>query len=155
MDTPSRAPQPAHGHTFANRLIPVLLRSPLHWVASSTLMLITFTGRKSGRQFTTPVTYMQEGDTIIFFSNQRWWKNLDGGAPVTLRLKGRDVAGTAIPSTDVPPLVRATRTFLTAKGVKQASMIGVEIDTQRMPTDAELTAAVQQHVVVVVTPHTT
>jgi hypothetical protein len=118
-------------------------------------MLITFTGRKSGRQFTTPVTYMQDGDTIIFFSNQRWWKNLDGGAPVTLRVKGRAIAGIAVPSTDVPTMVQAARAFLAAKGIKKASMIGLDIDTTRMPTDAELAAALQQHVVVKVTSHTT
>lgn len=98
------------------------------------------------------MTYLQDGDTIIFFSNQRWWKNLQGGAPGTLRVKGRSIAGTALPSTDVPTIVQAARAFLTAKGAQQAARIGLDIDTTHMPTAAVRSAAVQQHVVVVVTP---
>jgi len=59
-------------------------------------MLITVTGRKSGRPITTPVNYYQEGDTLWVISNRErtWWRNLKGGTPVKLHLRGQDVNGT-------------------------------------------------------------
>ena len=55
-------------------------------------MLITFTGRKSGRQFTTPVRYIRDGETVRCFTSpeNQWWRNLRGGADVALRIEGRD-----------------------------------------------------------------
>lgn len=55
-------------------------------------MLITFTGRKSGRQFTIPVRYLQVGETVRCFTSaeSQWWRNLRGGADVVLRIEGRD-----------------------------------------------------------------
>jgi deazaflavin-dependent oxidoreductase (nitroreductase family) len=58
-------------------------------------MLITFTGRKSGKVYTTPVEYRRVENTVIFSSqrNRVWWKNLQDNAGVTLRIKGRKVEG--------------------------------------------------------------
>ncbi len=55
-------------------------------------MLITFTGRNSGRSFTTPVRYIQSDGTIRCFtaSENQWWRNLRGGADVVLRIRGKD-----------------------------------------------------------------
>jgi hypothetical protein len=41
-----------------------LLRSPLHGIVGRSFMLITFTGRKSGRAYTTPVQYVQDSNTL-------------------------------------------------------------------------------------------
>jgi len=54
-------------------------------------MLITFTGRKSGKEFTTPVRYIQAGDTVKCFTaaENQWWRNLRSGARVRLLIKGQ------------------------------------------------------------------
>lgn len=85
-----------------NPFMKALLRSPLHGVISHQYMLITFTGRKSGRVYTTPVQYAQVGTTlyVITSENYTWWKNLRGGADVELRLRGRQVRGRANADTD-------------------------------------------------------
>ena len=36
-----------------------ILRSPLHGMVSKTITLISFTGRKSGKAYSTPVSYSQ------------------------------------------------------------------------------------------------
>jgi hypothetical protein len=144
--SPERVP---HNHRVLNHLVTALLRSPLHGLISRDLLLITFTGRKSGRSYTTPVTYSQQGEQIVFHSTQRWWKNLEGGAPVTLRLRGRERAGYALPTQDVPTIVAAIRAFLERKGLKRAGMIDLAlVDPSRAPTDAELEAAARQRVLV-------
>ena len=75
-----------------NPLMSAILRSPLHAMLGDT-MLITVTGRKSGAKYTAPVSYYRDGDTLWIMSSRdrTWWRNLRGGACVTLHLHGRDV----------------------------------------------------------------
>ncbi len=44
-------------------------RSPLHFLVSKSIMLITFTGRKTGNRYTTPISYLPEGDTVTVFTH--------------------------------------------------------------------------------------
>src|SRR6266545_4766545 len=87
--------------TFINQLgnliMKPLLRSPLHFFVSSRILLITFTGRKSHKSYTTPTEYHREGETVKLFTQKDrvWWKNLQNNAPVEIRLQGNDRSGTA------------------------------------------------------------
>ena len=75
-----------------NSIMRFLLRSRIHFFWSRSLMLITFTGRRSGHQFTTPVRYIQDGETVRCFTSaeSQWWRNLRGGVDVVLRIEGQD-----------------------------------------------------------------
>lgn len=79
-----------------------VLRSPLHGMLSSSMMLITVTGRRTGRKYTTPVSYYREnGDLWVITSRDRtWWKNVQGGAEVALLLKRNIVNAFAEPELD-------------------------------------------------------
>jgi deazaflavin-dependent oxidoreductase (nitroreductase family) len=81
----------------ANSWITRLLRSPLHSLISGNTMLITVTGKQTGKRYTVPVNYARDGDSLIVRSRagRTWWRNLRGGAPVELRLRGRDLEGHA------------------------------------------------------------
>lgn len=74
-----------------------VLRSPLHGMLSNGMMLITITGRRTGKTYTTPVGYYVEGEYMwVITSRERtWWKNLQGGAQVDLLLKRKPVQGFA------------------------------------------------------------
>ena len=65
-----------------------LLRSPLHGPLSKNIAILHFTGRKSGRALSTPLSYMREDDTVRLLSNQTtaWWKNFRGG-PVAVEIE--------------------------------------------------------------------
>ena len=92
---------------IVNAVVKAILRSPLHGLMSKKRMLLTFRGRKSGKVYTTPVSYFREGESIVCFTDSSWWKNLRGGAPVRIRLTGRDVAGMAYPiDTDTEAIAR-------------------------------------------------
>ena len=71
-------------------------------------MLLTCTGRKSGRQFTIPVGYQREGDQVTVMVSEapkkRWWRNYREAGPVVLRLRGRELTGIA---QRVPPQAEA------------------------------------------------
>jgi hypothetical protein len=78
-----------------NPFVRLLLRSPLHAVLSDTLLLLTYTGRTSGRRYTIPMAYSRLGDVITVFTLHTWWKNLRGGAPVVVEIKRRRFDGWA------------------------------------------------------------
>jgi deazaflavin-dependent oxidoreductase (nitroreductase family) len=58
-------------------------------------MLITFSGRKSGKTYTTPVNYVWDDHTLLVVSpkDRLWWRNLRGGAPVTVRVRAWTLRG--------------------------------------------------------------
>ena len=88
---------------FFTRLNPVMraiLQSPLHPLLSRWLLLLTFTGRQSGRRFTIPVGYQLEGDGVLTVTaseapKKQWWKNHRERAPVEILLRGEKRTGTA------------------------------------------------------------
>ena len=73
-----------------NPMVIWLLRSPLRSLVDKQTMLITVTGRKSGKHYTFPVSYIRDGETLLIISqrNRTWWRNLRDGAPVTIFLQG-------------------------------------------------------------------
>jgi deazaflavin-dependent oxidoreductase (nitroreductase family) len=85
--------------TPLNPLFSWLLRSPLHWLVSPGVTLLTVTGRKSGRRYTIPVGYQRDGDRIVIMvSNapaKQWWRNYRQPGPVELLLRGRAAHGEA------------------------------------------------------------
>jgi len=88
-----------------NRAPALLLRSPLHGFLDGRFLLIAFRGRTSGKRYATPINYARDGDAYVMTTDSPWWRNLRGGAPVTLRVGGRALAGVAEVSRD-PAAVR-------------------------------------------------
>ena len=56
---------------FLNPLMRLLLRSPFHRLLSKQFMLLSVTGRKSGRTYTVPVVRHQSGGTIVVYDRRR------------------------------------------------------------------------------------
>ena len=94
--TTVRYPKPPRPvRMLANAIATTILRSPWHRMRSDHLLLLTFTGRKSGKKFTTPMRYVQEGQTLkLVVVKSRWWKNLIGDAEVHVLLRGETRTGT-------------------------------------------------------------
>ncbi len=123
----------------------MLLRSPLHGLASGRIMLLTVTGRRSGRRFTIPVSYLRnEGDFLCFTSGKwcPWWKNLRGGAPVAAWARGRRLAGSARAETGGDTVPRALGAFL-AEFPATAGRYGVGLDAGGRPLARDVEAAVR------------
>ena len=83
---------------YFNPFVRAMLRSPFHGIFSRKLMLITVRGRKTGRPRTFPVGYVEEGDVLFVlvgdFETKTWWRNVAGGVPMQLILRGRTVEAT-------------------------------------------------------------
>ena len=80
----------------ANDVVAIALRSPLHVMMGDT-MLLTVTGRKTGRKIPVPVNYYRDGNAlwVIPSRDRTWWRNLTQGGEFDVRLHGRDLKGYA------------------------------------------------------------
>jgi deazaflavin-dependent oxidoreductase (nitroreductase family) len=113
-----------------------ILRSPLHGMLSNGMMLITVTGRKTGRKYTTPVGYFREnGNLWVLTSRDRtWWKNLKGGADVSLLLQRKPVSAFAEPELDADAVKARMVEYL--RHVPQAARpMGVHVEDGKANED--------------------
>lgn len=79
-----------------NPFIKMILKSPFHAVVSGNMMLLTVTGRKTGKTYSTPTNYVRDGNRLFVISwrNRSWWRNLlSDGASVRVLLQGHEFAG--------------------------------------------------------------
>ena len=137
-----------------NPTVRLLLRSPIHAIWSDSLMLITFTGRKTGRRFSTPVRYLERDGRIWCFtsSSNKWWRNLRGGADVSLRIRGKELAFRATAVVDQPAKIRtALREFL-SHFPGDAPYYDVRLGPDREPVAADLDRAAENTVMVEADP---
>ena len=61
-----------------NPIISLLARSPLHFVISHQLLVVSFTGAKSGKQYLVPLSYHIHSSsyTCVTLRSNIWWRNL-------------------------------------------------------------------------------
>ena len=134
---------------WLNAVMTFILRTPLlNRLVSGKIMLITFTGRKSGKTYTTPVSYLKETDTVTLFTHSPWWKNLAEGAPVVVRIKGKNLTGTA---TAVPDDKEATAAVLDRhlrNNRMDAKYYSVTYDESGNPNPDQVRAAAENAVMV-------
>jgi deazaflavin-dependent oxidoreductase (nitroreductase family) len=133
---------------LVNPFVGLLLRSPLHGLMSADVMLITVTGRRSGRRYTMPVSYLRDGDRVRCLTGREmtWWRNLRGGADVTLQLAGEERRGRAEAVVDdADRIERALADFLT-RLPRDAVYYEVGLDGAQRPLEADVQRAAD-HVV--------
>jgi len=122
-DKPQR-PLPKWMFRVLNPVVKALLRSPLHGLISHDLMVLSFTGRKSGKQYAVPVGYLQKDNRLYFSCLAGWWQNLPG-APVMVRLRGQDRDGTAARIVDPEGITEVVQMLIAKRGEKVAKRIGL------------------------------
>lgn len=128
-----------------------LLRSPLHSLISKSIMLITFTGRRSGKAYSTPVNYFREGDLITAFSlrSRTWWRNLRGSAPVTVKIRGQDLKAIGESVEDEKAVAAGLLAYL-QKVPNYAKYFQVSVEPDGNPDPEEVVTAAKDRVMVVV-----
>jgi deazaflavin-dependent oxidoreductase (nitroreductase family) len=95
MTNPAKRPRARARQARIFRVINVpmrlLLRLPFATPLSHQLMLLSFTGRKTGKRYRQPVSYVADGDTLLTPGGGNWKLNLREDQPIRVRLRGRDV----------------------------------------------------------------
>jgi hypothetical protein len=69
-----------------------LLQLPFPTPISRRLMLLYYTGRKSGRFYRQPVSYVPDGETLLTPGGGNWKRNLRDGHAIRVRLRGKNRA---------------------------------------------------------------
>jgi hypothetical protein len=69
----------------------LVLGLPFATPLSRRLMLVFYTGRRTGKAYRQPVSYVRQDTTLLTPGGGRWKLNLRDGRPVRIRLRGRDV----------------------------------------------------------------
>lgn len=137
-----------------NPAMRLLLRSPLHFLMSGSLLLITYEGRKTGRRYTTPLRYTREGEVIRCFTSgsTEWWRNLQGGKEVSLRVRGKDTKYLAqIIKDDTQTLRSELEKYLT-QFPQDAGYHEVRLDADKQPLAEDLDRAIEHSVVMEAMP---
>jgi deazaflavin-dependent oxidoreductase (nitroreductase family) len=113
-----------------NPIVKSILRSPLHPLMSGGTLLLTFTGRRSGRVYTRPISYACEGNILTLITNRKhgWWRNLAGTAPVSVRLRGHERPGAAsVVAAEASTLVAAMQKVYPGIPPAQAAQLAPDV----------------------------
>ncbi len=131
----------------SRRFMSWMLRSPFH-VFMGGMLLITVTGRKSGRPISTPVNYARDGDTLLITSkvDRTWWKNLRGGASATVLINGKTYQAAA---TVIEDRAAVERELLRFFRLIKRTIAGIHLDKAGQPTKPDKFAQVAQSRVVI------
>jgi deazaflavin-dependent oxidoreductase (nitroreductase family) len=132
--------------TIINPTVRLLLQSPLHRFWSRSLMLITFTGRRTGKVYTTPVRYLKAGESVWAFTSVEniWWKNLRGGAAVRLCIEGKERACRAVAVADDPEAIRNALAEFLAHFPQDAPYYDIGLSSDGHPLEADLQRAARR-----------
>ena len=128
---------------IANPFVKLILRSPLHGWMSAAVLLITYRGRKSGKEFTLPVQYVQDENYVYIVpgdaEKKTWWRNLKGGADVQVTLKGQTRSGVGIlleREADEAEILKAFGLYLKQfPSLAKMHNVRIEADGQPNPDD--------------------
>lgn len=133
-----------------NPLMRLTLRSPLHFMFSSSLMLITFSGRKSGKLFTTPVRYMRVGNKVSCFTakTNQWWRNVQANPQIVLRVAGKNYECEASIVTDESERIAAAIRNLLVSFPNDAPYYEIELQADKTPVEKDLLRASENTVLV-------
>ncbi len=128
-----------------NPILGFLLRTPLAPVVGKGFMVLNFTGRKTGRQFTLPVSAHVIDNDLYALTGAAWKQNFRGGAPAQVVYEGKTSAMQGELIRDRPVVSDLYLRCTQAYGAKRAQrMIGLKFREQRVPTLEEFAEAVDR-----------
>jgi len=132
-----------------NVFMEAVLRSPLHSLISKNFMLLTYTGRKSGKPYSLPVNYYRMGDSLLVTSlrSRTWWRSMRNGAPVELILQGKRIS-TSGEALEAEGQVAAGLEDLFCLYPTMARFFDVRMAGNQRPEPEDLIAAARSRVVV-------
>jgi len=128
---------------LVNPLLRFLLRTPLAGAARKQLMVLSFTGRKTGRAYSIPLSAHVIDDQLYALTGASWKQNFRGGADAQVIYDGKTTAmrGELLRerATVSDLYLRCAQSY----GVQRAQrMIGLKYREQRIPTLDEFAEAV-------------
>lgn len=119
------------------------------------ILLLTTTGRKSGKSRVTPLQYEEINGDIYIASGRGtkadWYRNIVANPNVSIRVKSRQFKGTADPTTDPKRIAD----FLEIRTQRRPRMMGILLQREGVsqnPTRIELEAFAANKAMVIIRP---
>jgi hypothetical protein len=134
-----------------NPTLKFLLRTPLAGPARKQLMVLSFTGRKSGKQYSIPVSAHHIDNQLYTLAGAPWAKNFRGGRAAEVLHDGKTTKMTGDLIEDPAKAADLFHRCAESYGVKKAQRsMGLGFREQRIPTVEEFKeAAEREHLVAV------
>jgi hypothetical protein len=130
---------------IVNPMLRSLLRTPLAGSARKQLMVLSFTGRKTGRQYSVPLSAHVIDNDLYALTPAPWKQNFRGGATAEVLHDGKTTVMRGELIRDRATLSDLYLRCAQSYGVQRAQrMIGLKFREQRIPTLDEFTEAVDR-----------
>jgi len=108
-----------------------LLRHNWMGPAGNELLVITTTGRKSGKRYSTPIGYLRDGETIIALTNaapSNWYRNALSSGQALLEIKGQPLTARMEAVNDQAERERIFNLYKRARAKNFNRYFGVPVD---------------------------
>jgi hypothetical protein len=137
---------PATVLRVVNPLLRVLLRTPVMGPARKAMMVLSFTGRKSGRHYSVPVSAHQLDGVLYAIAGAAWRLNFRGGGDAEVLHDGKTTGMRGELIEDPATVAELARRCAEGYGVKGAQRtMGLKFRDDRIPTVEEFTEAARTH----------
>jgi hypothetical protein len=128
-----------------NPLMRSLLRTPLAGPLRTQMMVVSFTGRKSGRRYSFPLSAHQIDGDLYAITSARWKHNFRDGADAEVVHNGKATAMRGELISDPAVVADLCRRAAESYGAKRAQlMMGLKFRDGRVPTLEEFREAVER-----------
>jgi hypothetical protein len=128
-----------------NPIMRYLLRTPLAGSLRDQMMVVSFTGRKSGRHYSIPLSAHRIDNNLYAITAARWKYNFRDGADAEVFHNGKTTAMRGELIQDPSTIADLSRRCAESYGVKQAQrMMGLKFRDARIPTVEEFKEAAER-----------
>jgi hypothetical protein len=128
-----------------NPALKFLLRTPLAGPARQQLMVLSFTGRKSGNQYSLPVSAHLVGNQLYALAGAPWTRNFRGGRAAEVLHDGKTTKMQGELIEDPATVADLQHRLAESYGVKKAQrLMGLGFRDQRIPTVEEFKEAAER-----------
>ncbi len=130
---------------LVNPVLGFLLRTPLAGPARKQLMVLGFTGRKTGRQYSIPLSAHVIDNDLYALTGASWKQNFRNGAPAQVVYDGKTTAMRGELIRDRAIVSGLFQRCAESYGVQRAQrMMGLKFREQRIPMREEFEEAVDR-----------
>jgi hypothetical protein len=155
MDTSKPAVERRHPPKAVMRVVNPITRRLIGWGRlGDQLLLLHYTGRKTGRHYDVPAGYHLIDNVVSILTNSPWRHNFAAGRDVEVTLHGHRRPARALLIDDPDQVAAVYERLIADLGpARAARRLGIVINTGAVPTRAELHEAVTRSGLSIVQVH--
>ena len=134
---------------MSNWFMSWLLHSPFHRLISGSILLITYNGRRSEKQYSAPLNYVRDGNILWVTSvrDRTWWRNFREEGPIHVLLQKVEIEGNGLAITEPEQLGQAFSEFFRLAPAN-ARFFKVDLEDDGTPIQEDLDRIVAERVLV-------